>query len=249
MRDNREVNRSALLALSLLASAGPSGAAAPAPLDPWLGWLERAEALLSRTDGYTVVYHKRELIKDTLLPEDVMRLKFMKPFNVYIEWVNPDGDGGEAIYVEGWNENRIRVHPGGFWGILTFNLVKDSRWIRRTNRHPITEVGLHSLVGLIGSHVRRGHAAGEFASRSLGEEPMFGRRAQVLEGVLPADPAKGYYCRRAVIHVDAQLALPLRLRVFDWDDRLVEEYGYEDFKPDVTLSAVDFDPANPGYRF
>ena len=108
---------------------------------------------------------------------------------------------------------------------------------------------MRHLVGLIGENVRRGLAVGEFASVDHGEVVMFGRRALVLEGVLPPELTKGYYCRRALVHVDAESGLLMNIRIYDWTDRLVEEYGYEDFKPDLTLTTADFSPENPRYRF
>ena len=233
------------LARCLLATA-PAAAADPAP---FLGWLDRGDATLTRTDGYTVLYHKKEQVTPKLLTDDVMRVKFMKPFNVYMEWINPHGKGGEAIYVDGWNRNRVRTHPGGFWGMLTFNLVPDSHWIMRSNRHNIRSFGLAKLHGIVRENVQHAVAAGDFIWMDHGPAVMFGRATRVLEAALPVDPAKGYYCHRAVMHFDVENGLIIHIRNFNAADRLVEEYGYEDFTPDVRLSAADFDPANPAYRF
>ncbi len=233
--------------LPVILSAAP--AAAPGGAQPWLAWLGRARTYLDGIDGYTAIYHKKELLHGTELTDETMRLKFKKPFNVYLEWANPGGKGGEAIYVEGWNDNRVKVHPGGFWGLLKFNLVPDSRWILRYNRHPITDLGLDRLVTLVDGNVRRALAAGVFVSVDHGRMPRFGRTATVLEGILPADPAAGYYCRRALVWVDSENSLPLNIAIYDWQDRLVEEYGYENFRTDVSLTAADFNPDNPDYRF
>lgn len=239
--------RAALLSLcSLLLPA--AGAAAGDAVATWLAWIERSEALIERVHGYTVVFHKKELLGNSRFTDESLRLKFMKPFHVYMEWTNPKGRGGEAIYVDGWNRNRIHVHPGGFWGLLKFNLDPMSRWVVRDNRHPVTQIGLHYVVGLIGENVRRGVQAGEFTGVDHGASAMFGRNAIALEGLLPTDPGKGYYCRRVIVHAEAESGLLLNLRVYDWDDRLVEEYGYEDFR-EVALTAADFDPSNPSYRF
>jgi hypothetical protein len=36
---------------------------------------------------------------------------------------------------------------------------------------------------------------------------------------------------------------------FDWEDRLIEGYGYEDLTLDAGLTDADFDPRNPKYEF
>ena len=234
-----------LTAVSLCLPAVGAGAG---PTDPFLAELERGDATLARTDGYTVLYHKKEQVTPKLLTDDVMRVKFQKPFNIYMEWINPSGKGGEAIFVEGWNKNRVHTHPGGIWGLFTFNLAPDSHWIMRSNRHDIWSIGLGRLHAIVGENVRRALAAGALVSVDHGPSTIFGRKSHIVEAQLPADPTLGYYCRRALVHFDAENGLILNIRNYDCADRLVEEYGYEDFRPDV-LTAADFDPANPLYRF
>lgn len=227
--------------LALLMAAG----ACAAETNPWIALVDRAEAVLARIDGYSVLYHKQERIDGTLEEEETMRFKFMKPFNVYLEWVNPGGEGGEAIYVAGMNKNRLRVHPGGFWKMLTFNLNPTGRIVMRHSRHPVTDIGLERLVSILRANVERGLAAGELATMQHPQVVLFGRRADVFEAELPADPAKGYYCRRCIVYVDTETGLPLNVRNYDWNNDVVEEYGYEAFRADVALTASDFDSKNP----
>lgn len=234
-----------MLIAALLLLPGPGCADAGA----WLAALDRADTTLASTTGYTATFHKAERIGDTLVTGHVYRLKFMRPFSVYLEWVNPGGRGGEAIYVEGRNRNRVRVHPGGFWGILNFNLRTDSRWLMKDSRHPITFLGLHNLTRLIGDNVRRAIAAGTFESADHGEVVIFGRTATALEGTLPADPAAGYWCRKTLVYFDRDTGLPVNIRNWDRHGDLLEEYGYADLQINNALSASDFDPDNPAYRF
>ena len=48
---------------------------------------------------------------------------------------------------------------------------------------------------------------------------------------------------------DLESKLPLRIEIYDTGDRLMEQYGYEDLQVNVGLSDLDFDPANPDYKF
>ena len=39
----------------------------------------------------------------------------------------------------------------------------------------------------------------------------------------PKEKAKGYYCYRAIINFDTKTKMPIRVRIYDWDESLVEE--------------------------
>ena len=41
----------------------------------------------------------------------------------------------------------------------------------------------------------------------------------------------------------------VRIRVYDRDDQLVENYGYENLDLNAPLVDADFDPKNPEYHF
>jgi len=233
-----------LLLMNVIPAAAFAG-----PADPWLTWIEHAETVLGKVNGYTVVFHKQERVHEILGPEETMRLKILKPFSVYCEWVNPKGRGGEAIYSPGWNKDRIRVHPGGIWGFFNFNIDPTGSYVKKNNRHPITDLGVDKLVAIIGSNVRRGLKEGEFSSVDHGRTTLFGKQALVLEGNLPTDPAKGYYCRRTIVYIDVESGIPLAIRNYDWSDQVVEAYGYENLRSDVLLTSADFDPKNPNYLF
>jgi hypothetical protein len=237
----------------ILLLAGCRLAAAEAPpatdLSPWLAGVDRAESVLATIDGYSLIFHKQEMLANVMQPEESMELKFMKPFSVYLKWINAKGKGGEAIYVRGWNKDRVRVHPGGVWGMFNFNLEPLNKRIMKQNRHPITWVGLDTIVGMISDNVHRGMLAGEFTSIPHGDVEVFGHPATMLEGILPADQSRGYYCRRTIVCLDIASGLPVRICNYDWSDRLVEEYGFENFHSEAAMSPADFDPVNPGYRF
>lgn len=43
--------------------------------------------------------------------------------------------------------------------------------------------------------------------------------------------------------------MPIKIQIFDWSNRLVECYGFEDLKLNPGLTDRDFDPKNPKYQF
>jgi len=52
-----------------------------------------------------------------------------------------------------------------------------------------------------------------------------------------------------IVHLNLEKRLPIKIQMFDWDDQLVESYGYENLDLDAGLTDADFNPKNPEYRF
>lgn len=235
-----------LIALSGLSFA-PSEAEAQESAD-LSKWLQETEEALAKVDNYTAVFHRIEFVDGKLIPEEVTVLKFKRPFKIYMRWVSPS-KGQESLYIQGANNNKIRAHGSGIVGIVTVNLDPTCAPAMENSRHPITEAGLHNLVAKIAGNLRRGLRAGELVSQDHGEQTVYGRKTKELEGILPKDASRGYYCHRCVVNVDIETKMPIRTRIFDADDRLIECYGYERLELNPGLTDKDFDPKNPEYHF
>ena len=78
---------------------------------------------------------------------------------------------------------------------------------------------------------------------------MYGRKTQVVEVVFPKERVKEYDGYRFVINQDVESKILVRIRIYDRDDRLVENYGYENLDLGAPLADADFDPKNPEYHF
>jgi len=211
-------------------------------------WLQETEDTLAKVDSYTAVFHRIERVDGKLIPEEVTVFKFQRPFKVYMKWIRPFR-GQESIYLDGTNHNKIRAHGSGLKRLVTVNLDPTGARAMENCRHPITEAGLHVLVGKISANVRRGLRAGELISKDHGEQMVYGRKTRQLEGILPKDPSTGYYCFRCIVDLDLETKMPIKTQIFDWDNQLVECYGYENLKLNPGLSGKDFDPKNPEYHF
>jgi len=209
---------------------------------------QETEAALARVNNYTAVFHRIERVDGKLVPETTTFLKFKRPFMVYMRWIDPL-PGQESLYVQGANNNKVRAHGSGFAGLLTVNLDPTGALAMKNSRHPVTEAGLENLTKKIGANLQKGLRAGELISKDHGEQTVYGRKTRELEGVLPKDPAKGYYCYRCIVNLDVETKMPIQTRIFDWEDQLVECYGYEHLKLNPGLSDKDFDSNNPEYHF
>lgn len=231
-----------------LAAVGLVSGAAVAPADLEEVFRE-SERVLAGVDSYTAVFHKQEQVNGKLLAAERVAFKFKKPFQVYMKWVAQPHKGRETLYVEGANENRIKAHEGGLLSVVTVNLDPKGAKAMKGNRHPITDSGLGKLVDTLATNVRLGRARGELEVRVLGEETVYGRKTVRWEGVFPKAKSEVYYCHRAVVDLDAELKVPIRVQIFDAADQLIELYGYEKLQLNAGLTEADFDATNPAYGF
>src|SRR5208337_1026270 len=149
-------------------------------------WLKHAESTLARTDSYTAIFHKQERIQDKLTDEETILLKFKKPFKVYMKWAKEPHKAREALYIEGNNDNLIKVRECGIAGIITVDLDPKGTLIMKGSRHPVTDSGIENLVKLIRRNLEKGITAREIDLREHGgEERVYGRTTKKVEIVFP----------------------------------------------------------------
>lgn len=236
----------ALIVFAAVAAAAAAGR--QAGTDPGI-WVANLEKSYAEIESYSAIFHKQERVDGKLREEETISLKFKMPFKVYMKWIKAPYKGREALYAEGWNKHRVRVHEGGILGLVTVNLDPNGRQAMQGNRHPITDTGLGNLVKVLRENVSKGLEAGELEFKEHGEEMVYDRKTQKIELVLPKAKTKDYYCYRAVIYVDHETALPIKVQIFDRDDLLIENYGFENLNLKAGLTDADFDPKNPAYKF
>jgi hypothetical protein len=246
MQSRKLMNGIIFLLLVFEFCSSPVGACDKTDLE---NWLRQAESTLARTDSYTAIFHKQERIQERLTDEETIFLKFKKPFKVYMKWIKEPYKGRESLYIEGDNDNLIKVHECGIAGMVTLNIDPKGTLVMKGSRHPVTDSGLENLVKLIRRNLEKSANAQEIDIKEHGGEKVYGRATRKVEIVFPKDKAKNYYCYRALINFDEETKVPVRVHIYDWDDTLLENYGYEAIKLRAALTEADFDPNNSEYRF
>ena len=222
---------------------------ASAALDPEQ-WLREAEAAYDRVTSYTAVFHKQQRVAGELLRKETILLKCRRtPFSLYMKWIERPYKGSELLYVAGWNEDRARVHRGGVLRFVTFNLDPRHPGLMADNLRPVTSTGIGYLLESVATNIRKAIKAGELAFAELGAETVYGRKTRILQAVFPKEKARDYDGHRFVINQDVESRIPMRIRVYDRDGQLVENYGYENLVLNAPLTEADFDPKNPAYHF
>lgn len=205
---------------------------------------------LAQIKDYTAIFHTQERINGKLAVEETIVMKFRQPFSIYMKWTGRNNRGQEVLFIEGWNRNRLRVRPGGLiTSLITLNLDPRSKLAMENNRHPVTDAGLHKLMALITENVRVGMARKEYIPIDHGVFTTLDRPVRRFEGKFDAKDRTTYYSSRAVIDMDIERKIPIRVQIYDWEDNLVENYGYEKIVINPGLTDKDFDPRNKAYRF
>jgi hypothetical protein len=222
---------------------------ASAELDP-TEWLLDAESAYHRVVSYTAVFHKQQRVAGKLRPKETILLKCRKkPFSLYMRWIRAPYRGSELLYVTGWNEGRVRAHRGGILRLITRDLDPRDPALMAGNLRPVTSTGIGYLLETVATNIRRAIKVGEVTFSERGQETVYRRSTRTLEVVFPKEKAKDYDGYRYVVNQDVESNILIRIRVYDGDDRLVENYGYENLDVNAPLADADFDPKNPEYHF
>lgn len=212
--------------------------------------IKQMPAAYAVVKDYTATFWRSEILNGKQRPEETMTLKFREPLQVYMKWLSKSGKDREAIFVKGRDGDKLLVHePGWISGHFTVLLPPDGPTIMSRSRHPFDEIGIGRIIDLIISTFEKANQTGELEMRDLGVTREGDRSLRFIEGILPKDPAKKYYCYRAIVGIDEELKLPVAVKVYDWNDKLIEHYRYSNVQINVGLTDLDFDPKNPAYEF
>jgi hypothetical protein len=211
--------------------------------------LEAMEPAYARVSAYTARFIRQELVGDRLRPREEALLKFQRPLRFYLRWVAGPPAGREMLY-PGDADGRVLVRePGLLTRHFSAVLEPDGAHVLRESRHPATNIGIGRLVTMILDNTRRALRDGQLDIVERGLSADGGRPERRLELVFPRLPEARYYAHRAVIGIDVDTQLPVAATMFDGQGRMIEDYAYRDLRLNPPLTALDFDAANPEYRF
>ncbi|MDD5557098.1 MAG: DUF1571 domain-containing protein [bacterium] len=250
-------------AAALLAHAGCAGVRVPAreprevrpasgeELDDLRRRIDRAAEAYGGVRDYRCVFHKRHRIGGRLQENQRILLKFMEPMHIYMKWIGGAHEGQEILYAPARHGPKGFARAGGVKGrfMPVIRIDPDGYWVRRDSIHDLDRVGIGYFLRVFMENAARAREEDAGALVDRGPDTVSGRPVRVIEAILPAEREKGYYCHRCVVSFDEEHGLPIRIRIYDWDDRLAEEYVYEDLELNVGLTGADFDRGNEAYGF
>jgi hypothetical protein len=229
----------------------PGAPAAPtaAPTTTAGQLIKTAQARYATIDSYIVRLTRREMVRDTLKPEEVILFKFRKePWSVSLKWLGKEGQGREVVYVKGRHDNKLHtllaagdvlIMPAG----TRLALAPDSLMVRAAARHPISEAGIGASIDRLAALEATGRKGGTLSvlgplNRPEFEKPVFALENRLAPGVDSTLKKGGK--RTYFFHPDS--GLPTLVQTTDERGQLVEYYRYDRLQPAVKLDDADFDP-------
>jgi hypothetical protein len=193
-----------------------------------------------RVLDYVCLYEKEErAISDG--EKQTIRLSFRKLFDVRLEWLNGRGNVDQtAVYRQGFNDGKVLARQSGLLGALagTVRLDPNESRAMADSRHPITEVGLGTII----DRAQRDSANPRIASHFAGEETLDGRTAYKFEFTATGNEAVGGLAaaRKALIWIDRELKLPVKLEIYDAANTLLERHQFKQVRVNQKLSDKTF---------
>jgi hypothetical protein len=237
-----------------LRAAPPPQAAAVNPQAQLRQIARLAAERYAALDCYQARFIRQEQVGGKEKPREVMLFKFRKqPFSVYFKWTGVEGQGREAIYVQGQHEGKIHTLLAdndvlGIRGGGRFAVAPDSFMVKGRTRHPITEAGIGSLVEHFGRLVeaadRGDPRSGQLAYLGPQSRPELPAPPEAVQQTIPpgGESLLPHGGRRWWFFA-ADSHLPVLVITHDEKDHEVEYYCYDSLQvPAAPFTDDDFNP-------
>lgn len=204
--------------------------------------LTHAQQSIDKLGAYTATLVKRERVKGELIDEQTIKLLIREaPFAARMEYVSGPGKGRKVVYDASKRPKEIRVKEGGLLGIAGGLWIGiDSALTRAESNHPITDLGLASLVRLM---KRDAEAAKPHGGIGRSDEGL-NKDGQYCVTFTAPSGATGLYAQKTKVCVDPSTLIPMYVEVHDTRG-LLETYRWKDVKAEAVKSD-SFTPESMG---
>ncbi|MEI8344769.1 MAG: DUF1571 domain-containing protein, partial [Candidatus Omnitrophota bacterium] len=194
----------------------------PQPEGTLLKLLTRALDRYEHLKDYECLFDKQEARPDkTTGPAERLFLKFEKPFKIYLGWLNTDKAGLQVVYERGRHDNQLAVHqPGLLFGLAqVVFLSQDSPWVKEGSASfNIEDAGIGTFLYEFCEAVLEAST-----QKRLQVHPArLGRMGEAFEVTFDvAELSDVFFARRIVVFFDRTSGLPTRMRLYDWEAKLI----------------------------
>jgi len=194
----------------------------------------------------------QEEVNGHLKPLSTIKFKLRKqPFSVYMRW---EGNGQEALFVNGQNADRLLAKPANGLAAIKrlWRLDPESRMAKQGCRYPITASGLENLVNRVHAFYSERDDWTSAVTCCASQTAEAGSEFSIYEmRFLNRECSPMYSKSRLSFEVSSGLLL--RVQNYGWTQepapRLLEHYIFRSVDPSAELGDHDFDEKNSEYEF
>lgn len=189
--------------------------------------LQKGQDAYDAVRDYRALFIKQELSGDAMGPKEDIFLKFEKPFKIFMKWTNTHKKNLQVLYERGQHDNKLAIHqPGLLLGLAqVIFLDQNSPWVKEgSESYNIEDAGIGTFLMDLTEDVIQANKNNVLEVKE--ETPdATGRIWDVA--FRDSDEKSGYMAKRLQVHFDAATALPDRMKLYDWKNRLMGDYAYE----------------------
>ncbi len=215
------------------------------PLAPAIEIVAGSQIKAASLKDYSATFLKTEEVNGKIVEQSMAINVREKPFSVSLKFNNPYR-GRQVIYVEGENNGKMLVKPEGFKAIVgTLSIDPHGDQALAENRHPITQVGISSMLRLVMLQWKSELKHDDIHEVEMTEVKTNGQSCLKIQ-VIRTKQVPGVPFQMTSLYLSMDTELPVRIENYEWPSvpgkapQLVEDYSYQGLKTNIGLKDQDF---------
>lgn len=206
----------------------------------FLALLQKSVASYEKVKDYTAIFHKTETDEGKTGPEEIIFLKFEKPFKIFMGWLNTKKKGLQVLYERGRHDGKLVIHkPGLLLGLApVIFLDQNSPWVKEGSAtYDIEDAGIGTFLKDFDRAVTAAKKQEKLTVTAL-QKTDAGEEFGVTFEDSAKDPV--YFAYRIKVLFDAHNHLPVRMELFDWENQPTGIYFYDNLLLNVGSDDPEF---------
>lgn len=194
---------------------------------------------------YSVRFYKREYVNGAMSPQEVIDVRFRRPWDVLMTWVGGNHVGRVLLYKgPDWNSGRFVVDPGPLLPVIS--LDPTSRMARAGSRHTVKDLPMPEVIARFVRDATKVNDHPEWMPdvKDEGHTTIRGEPTRCFRSKLPKSEDPTLYASEIQTCISPVSGLPNGIRAYETVDgklQLIEEYDYVGFDLAPGLTDDDFD--------
>jgi hypothetical protein len=224
----------------------PNGSGTVKSIGDPIAFLEKCLERYDReVKSYTLTFHKRERIDETLYPVEVIKVHFKdNPHSVFFEWLRNPRKALRVLYVAGENNNNMLALPTiRIAGVVSRALDSDDA--KQSGRYTIAEFGLKQALQRIVGNWKRARAEKALHVEYLGIHKVVeagDRPCHKFHRTGYAKPEDGGVTE-LILYVDTETQLQVGSVLLGEGGQLLGEYFFRDIQLNPKFAPEQFQRA------